>query len=114
MPGPGEGFLLAQEREGFLFSGKVPHGDIHVVDTAFETVEALSELFKNYSSYVKPEYRKEFGAILSKADPQSRMIACTRLASDREKCLSRSVKVLLFDVSKRLMPSPTIFSTRFL
>lgn len=90
-------FLLAQENEGFIFFGIVPHGHFHVTDTPFDAVSILSELLQKDWSYVQPQHRKEFEDVLKDADPPSRMIASTRLASDLENCLTTSVQKLLYE-----------------
>lgn len=92
-----DAFLLAQEAEGFIFSGVTPYGHFHVVDTAFDTINALSELFKKDWTHVQPLHKKELEDVLKNADPPSRMIAATRLASDFENCLIESVQKLLYE-----------------
>jgi hypothetical protein len=92
-----DAFLLAQEAEGFIFSGTTPYGHFHVVDTPFDVINALSELFKKNWTHVQPQHRKEFEDVLKNADPPSRMIAATRLASDLENCLITAVQKLLYE-----------------
>lgn len=90
-------FLLAQETEGFIFSGITPHGHFRVVDTPFDAIGTLSELLQKDWSYVQPQHRKELEDVLKNTDPPSRMIASTRLASDLENCLITSVQELLYE-----------------
>jgi hypothetical protein len=90
-------FLLAQEAESFIFSGITPYGHFHVVDTPFDAINALDKLFKEDWTYVQPQHRKEFEDVLENADPPSRMIAATRLASDLQNCLIVSIQKLLYE-----------------
>jgi len=88
-------FLSTQEEEGLIFFGVTPYGDSHIVDAPFGAIAALRSILNGNKNFVRQQYEKVIESLLEKEDPPSRMIACTRLASDLENSLIKPIQTIL-------------------